>query len=135
DRVLLYASTHAYQADCPERPDMSHGYVWAVRPEYDIYLHDLATGAEQALTTEWGYDAEATISPRGDRMVFTSSRSGDLELWTCDLDGRNLKQVTNALGYDGGAYFSHDGKWLVFRATAFTPGKEAQEEAEYKELF
>src|SRR5204863_9137612 len=65
---------------------------------------------------------------------FTSSRSGDLELWTCDLEGRDMKQVTSALGYDGGAYFSHDGQWLVFRATAFTPGKEAAEEAEYKDL-
>jgi Tol biopolymer transport system component len=74
------------------------------------------------------------VSPLGDRIVFTSSRSGDLELWTCDLDGRDLKQVTNAVGYDGGAYFSHDGQSLVFRSTAFTPGAEAKESAEYKEL-
>lgn len=134
DRKLLYASTQAFETDCPPRPDMSHGYVWSVHPEYDIYVRDLDTGAEHPLTSSWGYDAEATISPKGDKIVFTSSRSGDLELWTCDLDGSHLFQVTNTPGYDGGAFFSHDGKWLVFRATAFTPGKEATEEAEYFKL-
>jgi Tol biopolymer transport system component len=74
------------------------------------------------------------VSPRGDRIVFTSSRSGDLELWTCDLEGKDLVQVTDEPGYDGGAFFSHDGEWLVFRSTAFTKGKEAAEEAEYKAL-
>jgi dipeptidyl aminopeptidase/acylaminoacyl peptidase len=134
DRELLYASTQAFQVACPPRPDMSQGYVWSVHPEYDIYVRDLATGAERALTSTWGYDAEATISPLGDKIVFTSSRSGDLELWTCDLDGSHLFQVTHAPGYDGGAFFSHDGKWLVFRATAFKPGTEKEEEAAYFKL-
>lgn len=133
-KELLYASTHAWQVDCPPRPDMSKGYVWSVYPEYDIYVRDLATGSERALTTTFGYDAEATISPRGDRIVFTSSRSGDLELWTCDLDGGSLVQVTHEPGYDGGAFFSHDGKWLVFRASAWTAGKEEQEIADYRAL-
>jgi len=133
-RHLLYSSTQAFQADCPPRPDMSQGYVWSVHPEYDIYLRDVSTGVERAFTTIWGYDAEATVSPLGDRIVFTSSRTGDLELWTCDLEGGQLRQVTNAPGYDGGAFFSHDGKWLVFRSSAFTPGKEAEEIADYRKL-
>ena len=123
DQSLLYASTRAWMSDCPQRPDMSKGYVWAVRPEYDIYVQDLASGKEHALTTSFGYDAEATISPKGDRIVFTSTRSGDLELWTMKLDGSDPKQVTNTPGYDGGAFYSHDGQWLVFRATSFTPGR------------
>jgi|LakMenEpi03Aug12_release.lakeMendotaPanAssembly.Ray.scaffolds.fasta_scaffold02572_13 hypothetical protein len=134
DQQIVYASTQAWMKDCPPRADMSRGYVWSIHPEYDIYAHDLASGTERALTTSFGYDAEATISPRGDRMVFTSTRSGDLELWTSALDGSDLRQVTDALGYDGGAFFSHDGQWLVFRSTAFTPGKEAAEMADYKAL-
>lgn len=134
DRQLIYASTHAAHQDCPPRPDMSQGYVWPVWPEYDIYLRDLASGQERAFTSSFGYDAEATVSPLGDRIVFTSSRSGDLELWTCDLEGRQPSQVTHAPGYDGGAFFSHDGNWLVFRATSFTPGKETEEIAAYQKL-
>ena len=30
----------------------------------------------------------------------------DLELYTCDIDGSNLNQVTNQLGYDGGAFLT-----------------------------
>ncbi len=134
DKSILYASTHAFMRDCPPKVDQSKGYVWAVHSEYDIYVHDLATGREKALTTEWGYDAEATVSPRGDRIVFTSTRSGDLDLWTCALDGSDTRQVTREIGYDGGAYFSHDGQWLVFRSTAFTPGKEATEHEDYAKL-
>ena len=45
-----------------------------------------------------GYDAEATISPKGDKIIFTSMRNGDLDLYTMDLDGKNVKQITNTLG-------------------------------------
>ena len=71
------------------------------------------------------------MSPLGDKIVFTSIRSGDLELYTCDIDGRNLKQVTNEVGYDGGAYFSNVGKILVVRASR---PKTPEEITEYKEL-
>ena len=131
---LLYSSTHAYQADCPHRPDMSKGYVWSVHPEYDIYLRDLETGRDRPFTTSFGYDAEATVSPRGDRIVFTSTRGGDLDLWTCDLEGNDLVQVTKTPGYDGGAFFSPDGAWIVFRSSAFTAGKEEAEIADYRAL-
>lgn len=133
-RGIVYASTHGAAEGCPPPLDHSEGYTWRVHPEFDLWSLDLEGGGSRRLTDAWGYDAEATISPRGDRMVFTSSRSGDLELWTCDLDGGDLRQVTDRLGYDGGAFFSHDGRRLVFRATAFTPGREAEEQATYRSL-
>jgi Tol biopolymer transport system component len=83
------------------------------------------------LTETAGYDAEATVSPKGDRIVFTSTRSGDLELWTMNIDGTDLKQITDQLGYDGGAFFSPDGTRLVFRSSRPTTPEEI---AEYKEL-
>jgi hypothetical protein len=132
DREVLYASTHAEHAVCPHRPGHENGYVWPLHPEFDIYIQDLETGAERPLVTGPGYDAEATVSPAGDRVVFTSTRSGDIELWTCDLDGGALHQVTDTVGYDGGAFFSHDGSKLVYRSTEFTPGDE-QEVADYRE--
>jgi Tol biopolymer transport system component len=58
-------------------------------------------------------------------------RSGDLELYTMNLDGSEVKQITNELGYDGGAFFSPDGSKLVFRASR--PNTE-EKIKEYKEL-
>ncbi len=135
DQQVLFASQHASRSGCPPPLDLSQGYVWAVWPEFDLWVADLSSGKLSALTNLHGYDAEATVSPLGDRIVFTSTRSGDLELWTMDLDGRNLVQVTDELGYDGGAFFSHDGKRLVFRATVFAAGEEGEaERARYREL-
>ncbi|MDZ7645719.1 MAG: hypothetical protein U5K54_00275 [Cytophagales bacterium] len=50
------------------------------------------------------------VSPKGDKIVFTSTRNGDLDLYIMDANGKNVKQITNELGYDGGAFFSPDGK-------------------------
>jgi Tol biopolymer transport system component len=43
-------------------------------------------------------------------------RNGDLDIYTMDADGKNVKQLTHELGYDGGPTFSPDGKWIVYRA-------------------
>jgi Tol biopolymer transport system component len=132
DEQVLYASTQSGHVGCPIKPE-SEGYTWMLWPDYEIYVTDLKTGEETTLVSEYGYDAEATVSPLGDRIVDTSTRSGDLELWTCDLEGNGLVQVTDTPGYDGGAFFSHDGQRLVFRATAWTPGQEAEEQQRYRE--
>ena len=131
---ILFASTHSGHEVCPPKPDMSRGYVWALYPEYEIYARDLNTGEMRTLIENPGYDAEATVSPKGDRFVFTSTRSGDVELWTAKLDGSDLLQVTNEPGYDGGAFYSPDGEWLVFRTTAFSEENREAEIAEYQRL-
>jgi Tol biopolymer transport system component len=83
------------------------------------------------LTDTDGYDAEATLSPKGDKIVFTSMRDGDLDLYTMNINGSDVKRVTNELGYDGGAFFSPDGKKLIFRASR---PKTDEEIKTYKDL-
>lgn len=132
NKSILYASTHLGDDACPHVQRPANGaYTWPIFPDFDIFVSDLDGKLLRQLTTEPGYDAEATVSPDGKKIVFTSTRSGDLELWTMDLDGTNLHQVTDGLGYDGGAFFSPDSKQLVFRASRpQTP--EAQQT--YKDL-
>src|SRR5207237_5516088 len=84
---------------------------------FDKFKADTNGNIVQQLTNTDGYDAEATISPKGDKMVFTSMRDGDLDLYTMDLKGKNVKRITNTLGYDGGAWFSPDGKKIIWRAS------------------
>ena len=132
NKTIVYASTHEGNKECPPNPDRTSGrYVWPIYDTYDIYTADLKGNIIKKLTDRKGYDAEATVSPKGDKIVFTSDRSGDLELYTMDLDGGNVKQVTNGLGYDGGAFFSPDGKKLVFRSSR---PQTAEEIADYKDL-
>lgn len=134
DQSVIYASTRGGMENCPPPVDHSLGYVWPLSPEYDLWIRDLNTGELRQLTSEDGYDAEATVSPTQDRIVFTSTRSGDIELWTADLDGGDLRQVTDEPGYDGGAFFSHDGKQLLFRSTSFSSENREQEIAAYRGL-
>ncbi|QDU67099.1 PD40 domain-containing protein [Engelhardtia mirabilis] len=133
-REVIYASTGAAHETCPPPPDRSLGYVWQVYPEHDIYTTNLETGVTSLLIGGPGYDAEATVSPLGDRIVFTSTRTGDPELYTCALDGTDVVQITDSPGYDGGAFFSHDGTKLIFRSTKFSAENREAEQAEFAQL-
>jgi TolB protein len=114
---IIFASTFKDNESCPLETHIPGKYLWGIYDSYDIFVADKKGRLKKQLTHSKGYDAEATVSPQGDKIVFTSTRSGDLELWTMDIDGSNQKQVTNELGYDGGAFFSPDGKKLVYRAS------------------
>ncbi len=116
NRHIVYASTHAAAPACPPSPDRSKGYVWAVYPGYDIFLATDSGEIVKKLTDTPGYDAEATVNWKTDRIIYTSLASGDLDLWTMRPGGSDKKQITRALGYDGGPVFSRDGKKIVWRA-------------------
>ncbi|NKI31250.1 TolB family protein [Croceivirga thetidis] len=132
NKHILYGSTHLVDKQCPKVPLRKNGkYVWPVYDSFDIFVADLEGNIVKQLTNEPGYDAEATVSPKGDKIVFTSDRSGDLELYTMNLDGSEVTQITDELGYDGGAFFSPDGTQLIFRASR---PKTKEEITEYKEL-
>lgn len=133
DTTILFASTHMGDGSCPHVPDPREDgkYVWPIYADYNIFVSDLKGKIIDTLTNRQGYDAEATVSPRGDKIVFTSDRTGDLELFVMDIDGSNVKQITSGLGYDGGAFFSPDGSKLVFRASRPTT---TEEQNDYKEL-
>jgi TolB protein len=130
DRRVLYGSTHLGGKECPPNPDYSNGYVWAIYPAYDIFSVKADGTGMKRLTAAPGYDAEATLSPNGKTIVFTSMRDGDLDIYTMDTKGRNVKRLTTELGYDGGPFFSPDGKQIVYRS--YHPKTEA-EIARYKD--
>lgn len=132
DSTILYASTHHKDKNCPPEPERNGGaYVWAIYDSFDIFEADLNGNVIKQLTDSPGYDAEGTVSPDGQWIVFTSTRSGDLELYLMKPDGSDVRQVTNELGYDGGAFFSPDSKQLVFRASR---PKTDEAKAEYLDL-
>ncbi len=131
DTLILYGSTHHYDKNCPKPPDRSKGYVWQLYNTFDLFVADLNGNIIRQLTCEHGYDTEATVSPKGDKIIFTSTRDGDPELYTMNIDGSDLRRITFEKGYDGGAFFSHDGSKIVFRASRPKTEKELKD---YEEL-
>jgi TolB protein len=131
---IIYASTHLGSEACPPTPDRAkygNKYIWPLYDSYDIFMADLDGKIVKQLTSSKGYDAEATLSPDGKQMLYTSDKDGDIDLYIMNLETGSEKRVTNMLGYDGGAWFSPDGTKLIWRASR--PKTEADIK-EYKDL-
>ncbi|MEN8180681.1 MAG: M20/M25/M40 family metallo-hydrolase, partial [Pseudomonadota bacterium] len=141
-KKVLYASTHddpqARQKMQTELDFRASGqqrrYSWDYDPAYDIYTQDLQSGQRHNLSATPGYDAEGAYSPDGSKIVFASNRlaysetmnsedaqrfehdkSFMMDLYLMNEDGSDLKRLTNAPGYDGGPFFSSDGKKITWR--------------------
>ncbi|NIP83297.1 MAG: M28 family peptidase, partial [Gemmatimonadetes bacterium] len=112
---IVYSSTHHVAETCPAEPDYSMGYVWALY-DYDIYTATDEGGDLERIFGTPVYDAEATLSPDGETIVFTSARDGDLDIYTMRTDGSDVRRLTDEVGYDGGPFFSPDGTKIVYRA-------------------
>ena len=109
-------------------------YSWDYDETYEIYAFDRATKKYNRLTDAKGYDAEASYSPDGKLIAFASNRNGYakpldekqkkmfetdpaymMDIFIMDVDGKNIKQLTDVPGYDGGPFFSPDGKRICWR--------------------
>ncbi len=142
DKLVLYASTHEdadarskMQAELDFRASgQRRRYSWDYDHNFDIFAHDLISGERKNITNTKGYDAEGAYSPDGKRIVFASNRraySGEMtaieakifehdkaymmDLYIMDADGSNLRRLTDSPGYDGGPFFSADGKSITWR--------------------
>lgn len=130
DRRVLFSSTHLRGPNCPPKPKRDRAYRWAL-DDYDIFSVRIDGQQMQRLTHTPGYDAEATVSPDGKTIVFTSVRDGDLDIYAMNLDGTHLRRLTDEVGYDGGPFFSPDSKRIVYRAHH---PEDAADIAKYKAL-
>ncbi len=122
---IIYSSTHhvdtGKEAEKKNRFSESSiqgtgkRYEWEFHSGFDIFLADLQGHILKNLTHQPGYDAEATFSPSGKRIIFTSNRDGDLEIYSMDRNGEGVRRLTYLPGYDGGAFYSPDEKKIIFR--------------------
>jgi len=126
DGRIVFGSTHSASKECPPTAMFEQGrYVWPIYDSYDIYVADRDGSNIELMIGGEGYDAEATVSPDGRYIIFTSTRSGDLELYRYEIETGETLQLTDELGYDGGAFFSRDSSKIVWRASRPT-GEDAE---------
>ena len=166
---IMFASTHEnaasaeqQKAEYTERESgKARKYSWDYDAEFEIYEYDPANGEYKNLTNTEGYDAEGAYSPDGTKLVFASNRQAydgslseedqkafkldkkfPMEIYLADADGSNVKRLTNTDGYDGGPFFSADGKKICWRrfdrkgltAEIFTMNTDGTEERQVTRL-
>ncbi|HXI68987.1 MAG TPA: hypothetical protein VNN22_01380 [Verrucomicrobiae bacterium] len=80
----------------------------------DIFYHNLSTGDRTIVAKFSGLNTGAAISPDGTRMALILSKSGSPDIWVCNVDGTNLKQLTRTPEDESSPCWSPDGQWICF---------------------
>ena len=142
-KEILFGSTHHdVEAKSKQKAEIdfrnsgkSRRYSWDYDETMDIFVSDSKGRNLRQLTSATGYDAEGSYSPDGKKIVFCSLRDAFPlnklskkdhqtylinpahfgEIYLMDADGSNQKRLTTTPGYDGGPFFSPDGKRIIWR--------------------
>lgn len=141
---VMFSSTHHDPTSRQQQLDLiklreegkEPRYSWDYDHEFDIYAFDRTSKEYTRLTTEKGYDAEGSYSPDGSLIAFASNRRAYshaedmspeqkklfeqdkafmMDIYVMNADGTNVRQLTDVPGYDGGPFFSPDGKKICWR--------------------
>lgn len=80
----------------------------------EIFLLDLKDGAQINLTNSEAIDRSASWSPDGSRILFSSDRSGNFDLFSMALDGSDIQQLTDTPWNETGPDWSPDGSEVVY---------------------
>jgi len=141
DRVLFASTQFDPQSQSKQTSELEfrasgqqRRYAWDYDPQFELVEWNRKTGAYKKLTEAMGYDAEASYSPDGKLIAFSSNREAfskplterqktlfendpavALDLYVMNSDGSDVRRITDVYGYDGGPFFSPDGKRLCWR--------------------
>lgn len=151
NKKVMFSSTHhdpelkkKVEQELLERKSPKSKYNWSFDDAFDIYEADTSGKNLKNLTRTKGYDAEGSYSPDGKWIAFASNRTAYntslndeeskilardpsyfMEIYIMKADGSEIKRLTNSPGYDGGPFFSPDGKRITFRR--FSPDGHSAE--------
>lgn len=142
EKRILFSSTHldssASRKQKEEFAERESGkarkYSWDYDRNYELFEVDMTTELTRRITSADGYDAEASYSPSGHKIVFASNRnaySRNLsaeeqkifnrdksyfnDIFLMNSDGTGVEQLTTSVGYDGGPFFNSSGDQICWR--------------------
>jgi Tol biopolymer transport system component len=141
DEVLFASTHHDPEAEAKMKAELDfrasgqqRRYSWDYDDQMELWSARRDGSHLTRLTDSKGYDAEASYSPDDKLIVFSSNRhaySGQLsepdrkrldqdksyfcEIYLMNADGSNIRRLTHSPGYDGGPFFSPDGKRILWR--------------------
>ncbi len=91
-------------------------YTSYKRGNPDIYFHDLNSRERRAIAAYSGLNTSASVSPDGKHVAMILSKSGSPDVYVCDADGSNLRQLTKTKEDESSPCWSADGQWVCFAA-------------------
>ena len=124
-----------YDAEATLSPDGSKIVFTSMRSgDLELYTMNVDGSDIKQVTTELGYDGGAFFSPDGKKLVFRASRPKTeeevntykgllaknvvqptaMEIFTCNVDGSDLKQITDLGGANWAPYFHPSGEKIIF---------------------
>jgi TolB protein len=80
----------------------------------DIFYHSLSTGQRRVIARFSGLNTSAAVSPDGSKVAMILSRSGSPNVWVCNADGTDFKQLTSSPEDESSPCWAPDGQWICF---------------------
>ena len=119
ESLVMYATTTTplVDGDIPGYQRESGRYRWAFPPKMNIVSQHISDGSTTKLVTDdENYLAEGSWSPDARHLVYCSLASGSGDIYITDLQTGVDRLIIGSEGYDGGPFFSPDGKRIAYRS-------------------
>ncbi|HXV61844.1 MAG TPA: protein kinase [Vicinamibacteria bacterium] len=122
-RTLFWSSGLFPQGGLPPQPTVfsilgSNRLIFdAFEQSQELREVDLVNGATRQLTRTLATDRQPAYSPDGRFVVFSSNRTGNLDIWLLDRESRVLRQLTDDASQDWDPGFTADGRRVLFSSS------------------
>ncbi len=136
-------TTPGYDAEATVSPKKDKIVFTSTRSgDVELYTMNIDGSNVKQITHDLGYDGGAFFSTDGKKIVFRASRPKtdsavniykellaqdlvmptQMEIFTCNADGSEMKQITHLGGANWSPFFSHNGKKIIFSSNHASKG-------------